>query len=479
MAPQKKRTPAQVRERRSKIAAAVLGVVFLGVAAIQGPKLLKQLHPSAQAAADSAPPPASVGGTVALVAASLAPGQLRHFSTFAAKDPFKAQVASASTAAGGGGAASATTKANGPTGASGPAATFTETTSGASSPPARTVPAALILYNGKRQVVALGTGFPEEAADVPARVSGIEERANRPDRRLVRQRQDDACACPEPEGDAGRLDERRHVRAAFAPADDRTGIRPQLGPARAARRRRRRRPPPATADEFVSLSDRGRRVDRRCVWRMFRRLAQDEQGVALVLALDLDARPLLVERFSVALERGESPVVVQLGERDARLRAGRGRTGRRGGGAQARRSRAAAHSNGVPASSFSQDGGTVSYAGTLSGSTWTMTGTGTINGTTRKVSAQATVGASQTIPDPSIWNYLYTDNKTSCFTLQGGSTVAVPLYTQGPRSASRVGRTSPARISRSAAASRSAVARTSGRARRRSRSSRSPARARS
>jgi hypothetical protein len=161
VAPPKKRTPAQIRDRRAKIAAAALGVVFLGVAAIQGPKLLKELHPASQAAApDSAPVPAPGGAPVSLVAATLAPGQLRQFSTFPTKDPFKAQIAVASAAGGSG--PSKTTAASGSTGASGPAATFTETTSGVTSPPGRTVPAALILYNGKRQVVALGTGFPKK-----------------------------------------------------------------------------------------------------------------------------------------------------------------------------------------------------------------------------------------------------------------------------------------------------------------------------
>ncbi len=40
--------------------------------------------------------------------------------------------------------------------------------------------------------------LPEEAADVPARVARVEERADRADRRLVRERQDDARARPEP-----------------------------------------------------------------------------------------------------------------------------------------------------------------------------------------------------------------------------------------------------------------------------------------
>jgi hypothetical protein len=161
VAPPKKRSPAQIRDRRAKIAAAVLGVVFLGVAAIQGPKLLKELHPASPSAApDSAPVSAPTSTPVSLVAATLASGQLRQFSTFATKDPFKPQIAVASTA--GADSASKSTAASGSTGASGPAATFTETTSGAKSPPGRTVPAALILYNGKRQVVALGTGFPKK-----------------------------------------------------------------------------------------------------------------------------------------------------------------------------------------------------------------------------------------------------------------------------------------------------------------------------
>ena len=164
MAPPKKRTPAQIRDRRAKIAAAVLGVVFLGVAAIQGPKLLKELHPSApQAAADTAPPPAGTGGSVSLVAATLAPGRLRRFSTFASKDPFKAQVAAAAGGTGAPlGASGAKAPSVGASGATGPAATFTETPAGTGATPARTVPAALILYNGKRQVVALGTGFPKK-----------------------------------------------------------------------------------------------------------------------------------------------------------------------------------------------------------------------------------------------------------------------------------------------------------------------------
>ena len=137
MAPPKKRTPAQVRDRRAKIAAAVLGVAFLGVAAIQGPKLLKALHPAPPGVA--AGPPLARTGSTQFAAATVTSGQLRRFSTFAAKDPFKAQVnlsAGAAGSSGGSGAGAATAKPGQklavvpPAGASGASATFTE------SPPA-------------------------------------------------------------------------------------------------------------------------------------------------------------------------------------------------------------------------------------------------------------------------------------------------------------------------------------------------------
>ena len=99
-APKKALSPAQVRERRSKIAAVVLGVVFLGVAGIQGPKLLKQLsgkHAAATAAgastsATSGGAQSVADGTPSLAAQSFVTGQLSHFARFAMKDPFHAQV---------------------------------------------------------------------------------------------------------------------------------------------------------------------------------------------------------------------------------------------------------------------------------------------------------------------------------------------------------------------------------------------------
>jgi hypothetical protein len=179
MAPAKKLTPAQSRERRAKIAAAVLGVVFLGVAAIQGPKLLNALNPKPPVAPEAAVLPSAGSSTSSgsLATVKLASDQLSHFSSFPSKDPFKALVKAAGSGSGGAGGATGGSAGTGatsgsaqtqkklsviaPAGASGVSATFTETPAGAAvSTATKTVPAALILYNGKKQIVALGAGFP-------------------------------------------------------------------------------------------------------------------------------------------------------------------------------------------------------------------------------------------------------------------------------------------------------------------------------
>jgi hypothetical protein len=161
-------SPAQARERRAKIAALVLGVVFLGVAGIQGPKLMKQLsgkHSNVVAAVAVAP--AATGGSPSLASSAVSAGRLTHFGRFAMKDPFHALVKDASPAGG-------TAGASGPAGAgtaagqlsvvpgaknSGSTATFTQTP-GTATPGGPVVPAALILFNGKKQLVILGGTFP-------------------------------------------------------------------------------------------------------------------------------------------------------------------------------------------------------------------------------------------------------------------------------------------------------------------------------
>lgn len=191
MAPRRP-TPAQIRERRSKIAVVVLGVVFAGVGVIQGPKVLKMLSggssPAAVAAQTPLPTPLAPGTPVSFTGAQVTVGavstrQLPRFTLMAVKDPFHSLLPIAP--------ASGPT---GPTGATAPppaAATTTQTTTTTTTttpktpppptqPPAATQPAAppvlfastpsgplvataLVQINGHRLTVAVGGAFPRSS----------------------------------------------------------------------------------------------------------------------------------------------------------------------------------------------------------------------------------------------------------------------------------------------------------------------------
>jgi Tfp pilus assembly protein PilX len=77
--------------------------------------------------------------------------------------------------------------------------------------------------------------------------------------------------------------------------------------------------------------------------------------------------------------------------------------------------------------------GTGQYAAVVAGDgvTWTMIGTGTINGISRTVKAQATVPSPVTTTQTGVWNYLYADGTASCTTWNGNVNVAVPVLTRG------------------------------------------------
>ena len=174
----------KAKERKQKILAAVLGVIFLGVAAFQGPKLWKQLHPPSDPVPATAAPTttAPTSGTPTLVAPTLgggqtpttsgsgslasnptpvvADGQLTSFSRFASKDPFAQQLAEKSVERSSGGASS-------PGGSSGGASGGGKTASGgsASDPTPGT---AVISLNGELYTVAIGTDFPSASESDPS-----------------------------------------------------------------------------------------------------------------------------------------------------------------------------------------------------------------------------------------------------------------------------------------------------------------------
>lgn len=179
MAKKKSHDAAAAKAKKQKLILAVAGVAMLGLAAIQGPKLMKQLNPPAAkpvaaVTSSSATAPITAPATVATVKASgprstaiLAgvtvqgdgsptadEGQLRSFSLFETKDPFVPQasdeplVATVATA-------QPTLSGTQPAGAGGTAANPVV------APPALAPTDATITMNGKAFALTVKEEFPK------------------------------------------------------------------------------------------------------------------------------------------------------------------------------------------------------------------------------------------------------------------------------------------------------------------------------
>ncbi len=170
---------------------------------------------------------------------------------------------------------------------------------------------------------------------------------------------------------------------------------------------------------------------------MTRRLAREESGIALVLALIV----LIVLAALTAAVSFE----VAVNHRNAGQSAAADRAfalAELGLSYAEGRVYSSASTHVTPSSSptsFGQDGGTVTYYANVApdGVTWTMTGIGSYGGVTRTVSAQADVPSKVTVTDYSVWNYLYSNDTTAtCATTleQGGGNgqaISVPLFVRG------------------------------------------------
>lgn len=180
----------KAKQKRQKIIAAVLGVVFLGVAGLQGPKLWKQLHPAASQATlsyNEKPQTTTTTGTPSLAAPSLggsetpstdttssgslasapaptvADGQLSSFSLFASKDPFAQQLSDrGGSASSGSSGASGSSAGSGPSGSGSGAGSSSGSGGSASAPNPGT---AVISVNGTLYSVAVGNDFPDAGSD--------------------------------------------------------------------------------------------------------------------------------------------------------------------------------------------------------------------------------------------------------------------------------------------------------------------------
>ncbi len=92
----------------------------------------------------------------------------------------------------------------------------------------------------------------------------------------------------------------------------------------------------------------------------------------------------------------------------------------------------------VPQQTVTLEGGTVTYYGTLNGTTWTLTGVGRARNPTgasdvvRVVSGRARLGtATRGTANNAVWNYVYADDVGTCTTLDNNVNVNTPLYVRG------------------------------------------------
>jgi hypothetical protein len=185
----------KAKQKRQKVIAAGLGVVFLAVAAFQGPKLWKQLHPAnSQARPSYNESTSTTAGTPTLAAPTLggsqtpsstpstdpslassptppvADGQLSSFSLFASKDPFAQQLSdenpdSSSSSSGG---TSGGSSSGGAGGGGGGAGGESSSSGGSASASAPTPGTAVISVNRTLYSVAVGNDFPEASSTDPS-----------------------------------------------------------------------------------------------------------------------------------------------------------------------------------------------------------------------------------------------------------------------------------------------------------------------
>jgi hypothetical protein len=177
--------PLKAKQKKQKILLAALGVVFLGLAVLQGPKLMKQLHPSSAPVPHANPPgtfsntpgatptlaapslrgaetPAATPDATGALASAQSPavqdGQLASFSRFASKDPFaqQMQIKPAAPASGSGTASTGSGSSSG------------SSTSGPGSGTAPTPGTAVISVNGALYTVSIGGDFPEASTTDPS-----------------------------------------------------------------------------------------------------------------------------------------------------------------------------------------------------------------------------------------------------------------------------------------------------------------------
>ena len=175
--------PLKAKQKKQKILAAVLGVLFLGLLAFQAPRVLKRLHPAPPPTASpsttttAAPPPGtptlaaptlqgaptttdSSGSLASSSVSQVQDGQLTSFSRFASKDPFAQQLSDEKLSS------SSSSSTSGRSTSIGSTPSRPRTTGGGGTAPGPG--SAVISVNGTLYAVPKGTDFPQASATDPS-----------------------------------------------------------------------------------------------------------------------------------------------------------------------------------------------------------------------------------------------------------------------------------------------------------------------
>ena len=194
MASKKHVDPLKAKQKRQKVIAAVLGVLFVGVLAFQVPRVMKMMKTPPNPHANDSVTTTTATGTPSLAAPTLggaeqpattdpttgAPvavsatptvqdGQLASFSRFASKDPFNQQLSddkgSSPSSSSSGGAGQAQAAGTGSAG-SGGTSSQPQIPSGSKPQPG----SAVISVNGTLYTVATASDFPQARPALPSRL---------------------------------------------------------------------------------------------------------------------------------------------------------------------------------------------------------------------------------------------------------------------------------------------------------------------
>lgn len=165
-----------------------------------------------------------------------------------------------------------------------------------------------------------------------------------------------------------------------------------------------------------------------------RALGRDEDGFVLVLALGaLVALTAVVASVGFLVTRNESASSRSLAVQRARSLAEAGLNDALAALYEAPNKLDAAS---VPATTRTLEGGSYTFSGALSGTTWTLTGSGTLRspaGTAVPQVARTVSRQVQVVQQPvlDIWRYLYSDTLTGCMQVSNNATIGAPLYVRG------------------------------------------------